>query len=54
MNKSITLHTEENFKNTQIMRMIIFHVFLAAESESDISFSPTRLDFAAYDYEVYF
>ena len=27
--------------------MIILHVFLATESESDISFSPTSLDFAA-------
>ena len=28
------------------MIMIIIYVFLAAESESDIDFSPTRLDFA--------
>ena len=31
------------------MSMIIFYVFLAAESESQISFSPTRLYLDAYE-----
>ena len=38
--------TEIFFRNTQLMSMIISYVFLAAESKSDISFSPTRLDLA--------
>ena len=29
--------------------MIIFYVFLAPESDSDIRFSPSRLDFAAHE-----
>ena len=31
------------------MSKIIFYVFLAAESESDISLSPTSLDLAAQE-----
>ena len=30
------------------MSVIIFYVLLATESESDISFAPSRLDFAAF------
>ena len=32
--------------NTQLMSMIIFYVFLAAESEFDSGFYPSRLDLA--------
>ena len=31
------------------MYMIIFYVFFAAESEFDIRFSPSRLDFAVQE-----
>ena len=32
--------------NTQMMSMIIFYVFLAAKSESNIGFASSRLDLA--------
>ena len=35
------------------MSMIIFYVFLATEPEPDISFSPTRLDFAAGEVPIF-
>ena len=35
------------------MSMIIFYVFLAAESEFDIRFSPSRLDFAVQEVEIF-
>ena len=35
------------------MSMIIFYVFLAAESEFDIRFSLSRLDFAAQEVEIF-
>ena len=34
------------------MSMIIFFFFLAAESEFDINFSPTRLSLAAQEVEI--
>ena len=35
-----------------MMSMIIFYVFLAAESDSDIRFPPSRLDFAAQEVTI--
>ena len=35
------------------MSMIIFYVFLAAESEFDIRFSSSRLDFAVEEVETF-
>ena len=35
------------------MSMIIFYVFLAAESDSDIRFPPSRLDFAAHEVTIF-
>ena len=35
------------------MSVTIFYVFLAAESESDISFAPSRLDFAACEIIIF-
>ena len=35
------------------MSMIIFYVFLTAESKFDICFSPSRLDFAAQEVEIF-
>ena len=34
------------------MSMILFYVYIRAESESDIRFSPTRLDFAAHEFTL--
>ena len=34
------------------MSVIIFYVFLATESESDISFASSRLDFAACEVTI--
>ena len=34
------------------MSVIIFYVFLATESESDIIFAPSRLDFAACEVNI--
>ena len=42
----ITLRYEKKFRNTQMMSMIIFYVFLPAESESDILFVSSRIDLA--------
>ena len=39
--------------NTQLMSMILFYVFLAAESDSDIRFPPSRLDFAAHEVTIF-
>ena len=36
-----------------MMSMIIFYVFLAAESESDISFAPSHLEIAAYEVIIF-
>ena len=33
--------------------MIIFYVFFAAESKSEMTFSPTRLDFAAPEVTIF-
>ena len=33
--------------------MIIFYVLLATESKSDISFAPSRLDFAACEVTIF-
>ena len=35
------------------MSVVIFYVLLATESESDISFSPSRLDFAACEVTIF-
>ena len=35
------------------MSVIIFYVFLAAESESDITFAQSRLDFAACEKTIF-
>ena len=35
------------------MSMIIFYVFLAAESEFDNHFSPSRLDFDVQEVEIF-
>ena len=35
------------------MSVLIFYVFLAAESEFGIHFSPTRLDFAVQEVEIF-
>ena len=35
------------------MSVIIYYVFFAAESESDISFAPSRLDFAACEVTIF-
>ena len=35
------------------MSMIVFYVFLAAKFESDIRFSPTRLDFAVNEVIIF-
>ena len=35
------------------MSVIIFYVFLGAESESDISFAPSRLNFAACEVTIF-
>ena len=35
------------------MSVVIFYVFLAAESETDISFAPSRLDFAACEVTIF-
>ena len=45
--------TENFFWNKQLMSMIIFNVFLAAESDSDIRFPPSRLDFAAHEVTIF-
>ena len=39
--------------NTQLMSIIIFYVFLAAESEFDNRFSPSRLDLAVQEVEMF-
>ena len=39
--------------NTQLMSVIIFYVFLAADSASDISFAPSQLDFAACEVTIF-
>ena len=49
----ITLSYRKKILSTQIMRMIIFHVFVAAESETNISFSKTRLDFDAHEVTIF-
>ena len=36
-----------------MMSMIIFYVFFAAESDSDIHFPPPRLDFAAHEVTIF-
>ena len=48
----ITLRYRKNW-NTQLMSMIIFYVFLAAESDSDIHFAPSGLDFAAHEVTIF-
>ena len=35
------------------MSMILFYVYIRAESESDIRFSPTRLDFDAHEVTIF-
>ena len=35
------------------MSMIIFYVFLAAESKPGINFSPTRLDLSVQEVEIF-
>ena len=49
----ITLRYRKKFWNTQLMSMIIFYVFLAAESEFNIRFSPSRLDFSVQEVEIF-
>ena len=49
----ITLRYKKKFWNSQLMSVIIFYVFLATESESDISFAPSRLDFAACEVTIF-
>ena len=39
--------------NTQLMSMIVFYVFLAGESDSDIRFSASRLDFAVHEVTIF-
>ena len=41
------------FWNTQMMSVIISYVLLANESESDISFAQSRLDFAAWEVTIF-
>ena len=48
-----SLRYRKKFWNTQLMSMIIFYVFLAAESDSDIRFPPSRLDFAAHEVTIF-
>ena len=43
---------EKNW-NTQLMSLIIFYVLLATDSESDIHFAPSRLDFAAFEMTIF-
>ena len=45
----ITLRYTKKFWSTQVTSMIIFYVFLAVKSDSDIRFSQTRLDFAVQE-----
>ena len=49
----ITLRYKKFFWNTQLMSVIIFHVLLASEFESDIRLAPSRLDFAACDVTIF-
>ena len=35
------------------MSVIIFYVFLATESKSDIRFAPSRLDFVAWEVTIF-
>ena len=39
--------------NTWLISVIIFYVFLATESKSEISFAPSRLDFAACEVTIF-
>ena len=39
--------------NTQFMSMAIYYVLLAAESEFDISFAPSSLDFAVCEVTIF-
>ena len=48
-----SLRYKKKFWNTQLMSMIIFYVILAAESEFDICFSPSHLDFAVQELEIF-
>ena len=48
----ITLRYRE-IMNTQLMRVVVLFNFLAAESESDNRFSPTRLNFAAHKVTIF-
>ena len=49
----ITLRYKKKIWNAQLMSVIIFYVLLATESESDISFAPSRLDFAAWEVTIF-
>ena len=40
---------QKKILNTQLTRMIIFYVSFTLQSETDISFSPTRLDLAVQE-----
>ena len=51
--KNYTALQKKKIWNTQLMSMIIFYVFLTAESEFDICFSPPRLDFAVHEVEIF-
>ena len=41
------------FWNTQLISVIISYVLLSTESESEISFAPLRLDFAACEGTIF-
>ena len=49
----ITALQKMYFSNTQLMNMITFYVFLAAESEFDNRFSPTRLYLVAQELQIF-
>ena len=44
---------QKKFWNTQLMSVIFSYVLLATESESDISFAPSRLDFDAWGVTIF-
>ena len=51
-NLNITLRYKKKL-NTQIMGMIIFYVFVAAKSKSDIRFASSGLDLAVPDLWIF-
>ena len=53
LRRTLNCVTEKQNWNTQLMSMIFSYDFLAAETESGIYFSSTRLDFDAHEDTIF-